>query len=79
MESTMASRVTPLRATDPELVRIPPFNNDAEQALLGALLISNAAYSRVSEFLLPEHFGNAVHARIYSAIGKLGRSPTPSP
>jgi replicative DNA helicase len=71
MESALVSRVTPLRETDPELIRIPPYNNDAEQALLGALLISNAAYSRVSEFLLPEHFGTAVHARIYAAIGKL--------
>ena len=71
MESTLVSRVTPLRETAPELIRIAPYNNDAEQALLGALLISNAAYSRVSEFLLPEHFGSAVHVRIYAAIGKL--------
>ena len=66
-----ASRVTPLRDADPELIRSPPYNSEAEQALLGALLINNAAYPRVSEFLQSEHFGNAVHARIYAAIGKL--------
>ncbi len=66
-----SSRVSPLREIQSEPIRIPPFNNDAEQALLGALLISNSAYFRVSEFLLPEHFGTAVHARIYGAIGKL--------
>jgi replicative DNA helicase len=44
---------------------------EAEQALLGALLINNAAYPRIAEFLQPEHFGNAVHARIYAAIGRL--------
>jgi replicative DNA helicase len=71
METMLASRLTPLAETNPELIRTPPYNNDAEQALLGALLISNSAYSRTSEFLLPEHFGNAVHARIYAAIGKL--------
>jgi replicative DNA helicase len=71
METTTAFRVTPLRDTDPELIRTPPFNSEAEQALLGALLINNAAYPRVSEFLQPEHFGNAVHARIFGAIGKL--------
>jgi replicative DNA helicase len=71
METTTAFRVTPLRDTDPELIRTPPFNSEAEQALLGALLINNAAYPRVSEFLQPEHFGNAVHARIYAAVGKL--------
>ncbi|HXC89135.1 MAG TPA: replicative DNA helicase [Stellaceae bacterium] len=70
METT-ASRVTPLYGADPELIRTPPYNTDAEQALLGAILINNGAYSRVSEFLLPEHFGNAVHGRIYAAIGKL--------
>jgi hypothetical protein len=71
MESTLAARVTPLRATDAESIRIAPHDDGAEQAQLGALLISNSAYSRVSEFLLPEHFGTAVHARIYAAIGKL--------
>ncbi|MGH7048522.1 MAG: replicative DNA helicase [Stellaceae bacterium] len=77
MESPNASRISPLRGTDPgiglapALVRIPPFNTEAEQALLGAILINNAAYSRVSEFLQAEYFGNAVHARIYSAIGKV--------
>ena len=67
----MASRVTPLRGPDPQLIRTPPHNNEAEQGLLGALLISNSAYSRVSEFLEPEHFGYAVHARIFAAIAKL--------
>ena len=35
------------------------------------MLINNAAYHRVAEFLLQEHFGNAVHGRIYAAIAKL--------
>jgi len=71
MEST--SRVTPLRdptAVDADVL-LPPANTEAEQALLGAMLINNAAYHRVTEFLLPEHFANAVHGRIYAAIGKL--------
>jgi replicative DNA helicase len=71
METSMMSRVTPLRGSDPEFIRTPPYNTDAEQRLLGALLISNAAYARVSEFLRAEHFGNAVHGRIFAAIGKL--------
>src|SRR5947209_3122971 len=72
MEST--SRITPLR--DPSLagdaaIPLPPANTEAEQALLGAMLINNAAYHRVHEFLAAEHFANAVHGRIYAAIGKL--------
>ena len=71
METVTTSRVTPLRESDPELIRLPPCNTDAEQALLGAILINNAAYFRVTEFLQAEHFGNAVHGRIFTAIGKL--------
>src|SRR5207244_3924773 len=67
----MTPRVALLREPNPELHRTPPYNTEAEQALLGAILINNAAHLRVSEFLQPEHFGNAVHGRIFGAIGKL--------
>ena len=36
--------------------RTPPHNLDAEQALLGAILINNDAFDRVSDFLRSEHF-----------------------
>jgi len=52
-------------------VRTPPHNLEAEQALLGAVLLNNRAYERVSEFLRPEHFADPVHGRIYAACGKL--------
>jgi replicative DNA helicase len=59
---------------DPPLLglsqRLPPSNLSAEQALLGALLSNNRAYDRVSEFLLPEHFADPVHARIYQSIAR---------
>jgi replicative DNA helicase len=71
MESTTPSRVTPLREPDLERVPQPPANLEAEQALLGAILINNAAYGRVAEFLAAEHFANAAHGRIYAAIAKL--------
>ena len=47
--------------------RIPPQNGEAEQALLGAILSNNRALEKVSEFLLPEHFANPVHQKIYQA------------
>ena len=69
----METNVTTLRGerAGPEPIRIPPANTDAEQALLGAILINNAAYGRVAEFLHADHFSNAVHGRLYTAIGKL--------
>jgi replicative DNA helicase len=51
--------------------RTPPHNYEAEQALLGALLANNEVYNRVSEYLRPDHFADALHGRIYEAIGKL--------
>jgi replicative DNA helicase len=71
METTTISRVTPLREGDLDRAPAPPANTEAEQALLGAILVNNAAYHRVAEFLLADHFANAVHGRIYGAIGKL--------
>ena len=51
--------------------RTPPHNFEAEQALLGALMLNNKAYDRVSEFLRPEHFAEPGHGRIYAASVKL--------
>lgn len=45
-----------------------PHNLEAEQALLGALLINNAAAEKVQSFLTPDHFYEPVHGRIYQAI-----------
>ena len=50
-----------------ETNRIPPQNIEAEQALLGAILSNNRALEKVSEFLLPIHFANPVHGKIYEA------------
>jgi len=73
MESTRSSTLTafPSTAEDTDSHRDPPVNIEAEQALLGAILANNAAYERVAEFLLPEHFADPVHGRIFEACGKL--------
>ncbi|MDD3371150.1 MAG: replicative DNA helicase [Alphaproteobacteria bacterium] len=52
-------------------VRTPPHNIEAEQALLGALLVNNVVYEKVGEILQPEHFYDPVHGRIYEAISTL--------
>ncbi len=50
--------------------RLPPQNQQAEQALLGALLANNKAYERVSDFLAPHHFVDPIHGRIFAAIAR---------
>ena len=52
-------------------IREVPHNIDAEQALLGALLVNNESYDRVSSFLKPEHFHEKIHSVIYESIIKL--------
>ena len=42
-----------------------PHNIEAEQALLGAILINNEAHDRVSSFLEPHHFYDPLHQQIY--------------
>jgi len=63
----------------PPHVAEPIVNLETEQALLGALLIKSSAYSAIPD-LLPEHFGSALHGRVFEAIGTLlaaGGRPDP--
>jgi replicative DNA helicase len=52
-------------------LRQPPQNLEVEQALLGAILMNNAAYEKIGEILRPEHFYDPAHARIYAAVETL--------
>jgi len=52
-------------------VRTPPHNIEAEQALLGALLVNNVVFEKTSELLQPDHFYDPVHGRIYGAIATM--------
>jgi replicative DNA helicase len=64
----------------PDTEQKEPFNIDAEQATLGAILFDNEIYYRVSTFLKPEHFYDPVHQVIYEACEKLiasGRLASP--
>src|ERR1700733_2754681 len=54
--------------------RVPPHNIEAEQALLGAILVNNDAFDRVSDFLRADHFVEEIHRRIYEVAGSLIRA-----
>ncbi|MBI3435732.1 MAG: replicative DNA helicase [Proteobacteria bacterium] len=54
--------------------RAAPHNIDAEQALLGAILVNNEAFYRVSDFLEPHHFHEPVHQRLYEIVASLVRA-----
>jgi replicative DNA helicase len=54
--------------------RAAPHNIEAEQALLGAILVNNEAFYRVSDFLRPEHFFEPIHAKIFDLTASLIRA-----
>src|SRR5579883_1743335 len=67
-------------AENPPLFRSAPHNIELEQALLGAILVNNEAFYRVSDFLEPDHFFEPLHQKIFKDIGSLvrnGKSATP--
>jgi len=51
--------------------RILPHNHEAEQALIGSLLLNNTAYEKIGEILAPSYFSNELHQKIYEAMSKL--------
>ena len=54
--------------------RTAPHNIEAEQSLLGAILVNNEALYRVSDFLEPAHFFEPVHQQIYDIARSLIRT-----
>ena len=72
------ARLNPASDTDetPNL----PCNVEAEQQLLGAILVNNDVFDRVSGIVTPEHFFEPVHARIFeSAAAMVQRNAIASP
>jgi len=60
--------------------RAAPHNIEAEQALLGAILVNNDAHDRVSSFLEAHHFYDPLHQQIFETASKLiasGKQATP--
>jgi replicative DNA helicase len=69
----MADAVRKIGAAETPLYREAPNNIEAEQALLGAILVNNDAFYRVSDFLKPGHFHEPIHRKIYEVAGELVR------
>ncbi len=57
-----------------QMIRTAPQNQEIEQQLLGAILVNNEAFYRVSDFLKVEHFFVEPHRRIYETAEKLIRA-----
>ena len=55
------------------LYREAPSNIEAEQALLGAMLVNNDAYYVVHDFLKPDHFFEPLHREIFAKTSEMIR------
>lgn len=58
--------------------RLPPQNVEAEQAVLGSILLDNEAIYRVIELIAPEDFYRESHRKIYQAILDLNSRNEPA-
>jgi replicative DNA helicase len=65
---------------DPQLLqlKVPPHSVEAEQSLLGALLLDNQAFDRVADLITGEDFYRDDHRRIWRHIAKLAEANRPA-
>src|SRR6202521_3838395 len=76
LESTAARQT----AEPAPLSPIAPHNIELEQALLGAILVNNEAFYRVSDFLEPRHFFEPIHQRVFeiaASLVRVGKTASP--
>ncbi|MHA1517151.1 MAG: replicative DNA helicase [Alphaproteobacteria bacterium] len=76
----MTALIRPADSPETPVFRERPHNLEAEQALLGAILVNNEALDRVSNFLKPVHFFDPLHGHIFETAAKLimgGKRATP--
>lgn len=66
-----------LLSIDHTLGKIPPQAVDLEEAVLGALILENNAYTQICDILTPEKFYKEVHQKIFAAIKVLADNKFP--
>jgi replicative DNA helicase len=67
----------PRSAAETEPFRVPPYSIEAEQAVLGGLLIDNAAWDQVADRVVEEDFYRADHRLLFRAIHELTERRSP--
>ena len=67
-----------VQKTDPKkTLRLPPQNLEAEQSVLGSILIDKNAIVKVIDMLVPSDFYTPVHERIFETILELFEKSQP--
>jgi replicative DNA helicase len=77
-----SAAITPARAeaADSQLqaLRVPPHSVEAEQSLLGGLLLDNEAFDRVADVVTAEDFYRDDHRRIFRHLARLVEAGKPA-
>jgi len=61
-----------------EALRVPPHSIEAEQAVLGGLMLDNAAWDQVADSVSEEDFYRRDHRLIFRAASDLANQGVPS-
>lgn len=69
----MATSSRSATSRDPQMaaIKLPPHSLEAEQSLIGGLLLDNAAWEKIADLVTGEDFYRDDHRRIYQHITKL--------
>ncbi len=67
-----------MKDIDSSLHKVPPQNPEAEQSVLGGILLDNQALNSVLEILQVDDFYSDAHRKIFSAILELSEKSRPS-
>ncbi|MEJ2175221.1 MAG: DnaB-like helicase N-terminal domain-containing protein, partial [bacterium] len=78
--SALAPQTSRQEGGDPQLhaLKVPPHSVEAEQSLLGALLLDNQAFDRVADLVGAEDFYRDDHRRIWRHVARLIEAAKPA-
>ena len=78
MSAVFSSRDNAPRDDEVARLRVPPHSIEAEQSVLGGLLLDNSAWDRAGDLLTDSDFYRYEHKAIYAAIGALVNASKPA-
>lgn len=62
---------------EPSVLRVPPHSVEAEQAVLGAVMLANESLAKIADWIKPEDFYRREHRLIFQAITELASRKQP--
>jgi len=73
-----ASGATSLSSDEVSRLRVPPHSIEAEQSVLGGLLLDNSAWDRAADILVDDDFYRHEHQLIFKAIHQMNNASKPA-